>query len=149
MASILNKRLFKTSMSPIRQQSTSTQIAVPSAPILSSTTSSMTLTYCWPISFRCTATGSITVTTPRKSLSVHTQFLQHGALSPQPTFWKAVPTPENLAALPPRTLTSSCTVSSKLTYFTIHPPVRKTSAPLGFVVAAPKGYAYSCKLPRG
>ena len=132
-------------MYPIRRKFTSTTIAVPSATVLASTTSSMNLTYCWSTSFRCTATGYIMVTNPRKSLSICTQFLQHGALLPRPTFWKAVPTPKKLAALPPGTSTSSCIVSSKLNSFPIRPPIRKKYIPLGLVVAAAKGSAYSFK----
>ena len=112
-------------MSPIRGQSSITKLAVPSDPILVSTTSSMTLTSRWLIYLRCMATGSVTVTTPRKSVSVCRRFLQHGVLSPQRTFWKAALTPEKLVAPPPGTLTSSCTVSYKLTSLRIFPPVSK------------------------
>ena len=106
-------------MSPIRGQLPSTTISVHYDRILAATTSSMTLNSCWPISFRCTSTGYVKVTTPRKSVSVGTRFLRYGTLSPQQTLWKAVPTSKNLSAPPPGTLTSSCSISSNQQTFLV------------------------------
>ena len=61
-------------------------IDVPYVSILASTTSSITLTYWYSISFRYMSTGSVTFTTPRKSVSVRTRFIQHGRYRHDPHY---------------------------------------------------------------
>ena len=92
------------------------------------------------------ATGSVTVTTPRKSVSVRTRFIQHGAISPRPTLWKAVLTPENLAAPPSGTSTSSCAVSFKITHFSIRPLIGKKISPLALPWRPPKALQIPTKV---
>ena len=105
----------------------------------------MTLTYHWPISFSCTATGSVTVATPRKSVSGKTRFLHHGALLTRPSFWKSVPTPKNIAAPPPGTSTSAFFYQISTYSFSDPPTRQEKSVPLGLFVASTKGSADSCK----
>ena len=84
------------------------------------------------------ATGSSTVDYPIKSVSRHTLFLWRGMLSPQRTFWKDVPTHENLADPLPGTSTSACPVISSHTHFPTYPPVGKKLSLFYFPWRTPK-----------
>ena len=117
-------------------------IGITYAQILELITSWMKFTSHCLISFRFMATGSFMVATPKNAVSGRTQFLWHGALLPWPIFWKAVPTPQNLADPNLWTSTSACPISSKLTHL---PTCWRKSAPLGLVVADAKGSADSRK----